>query len=268
MLVIALFVLGAIVGSFLNVLILRLPQGRKANGRSACPQCEHQLYALDLIPILSYLFLRGRCRYCRHKISPRYIIIELFTASLFALVATMFPLTNAVIAISLARALSIVSVLIVVFVVDFEEYLILDKVIFPAIGIILGFNILIDFLSQTSFLSMQSLTLGGLVMGAIFFGLFYLLWYISDGRWIGFGDVKFMWLIGLSLGWPQTLVGLFLAFIIGGAFGTFLLITGKKDMQSKLPLGTFLSIGVCLALLWGESLLAWYWSLVMGGTRL
>lgn len=268
MVTLVLFILGAIVGSFLNVLILRLPQERKATGRSECVHCKHKLAPLDLIPVISYLSLRGKCRYCKKNISPRYIIIELVTATLFGIAAVLFPPVSAIPVLLLIRALFIICVLIVVFVIDFEEYLILDRVVFPASIAVLVLNLVIDIAAKTSLLSMYGLTLGGIVMAAVFFGLFYLPWRISEGKWIGFGDVKLMLFIGLSLAWPQTLVGLFLAFVIGGAFGSILLLLKKKSLQSKLPLGTFLAIGTALALLWGKPLLDWYWGWLGGGIGL
>jgi leader peptidase (prepilin peptidase) / N-methyltransferase len=256
------FIFGAIVGSFLNVLILRLPKDKTILGRSECSSCHHTLSALDLFPIFSYVLLRGQCRYCKAKISPRYAIIETVAAVLFALAVYAGDVSTAVGIILIVRQWFVMSILLIVFMIDFEHFLILDKVVFPSVVIILALNSIADVVSGSLGLDMRSLVVGGIGMAALFFSIFYALWYFSSGKWIGFGDVKFMLVLGLALAWPLTLVGLFLAFVVGGILGMVLIVLGKKSMQSKLPLGTFLSAGSVVALLWGMPLLSWYWSLI------
>lgn len=256
------FTYGIIIGSFLNVLILRLPQGRSIGGRSECVTCKRQLTAWDLIPVVSYFSLRGKCRGCSSPISPRYFIIELLTGLFFALALYVLSPVTAMDYIVILRTWLILAVLIVVFVIDLEHFLILDKVIYPAAVLVLGLNIVLDLMSGVPFISLSGFTVGGLVSGLISFGFFFALWSISKGKWIGFGDVKFMIFLGLALAWPNIWVGLFLAFVLGGLVGTGLLLFGNKTMQSKLPLGTFLAVGAVAGLLWGGELLAWYLGLV------
>jgi leader peptidase (prepilin peptidase)/N-methyltransferase len=252
------FFFGSIVGSFLNVLILRLPREQSIGGRSHCNSCKRQLETIDLIPIFSYILLRGKCRTCKARISLRYFIIEFITGGLFVLSYFLIEPTNFSALTILFRTWFILAVLIVVFVIDLEHMLILDKIVFPASLIVLGINLLVDILSGIKIFSLSSLTGGGFLMSILISGSFYLLWFISRGRWIGFGDVKFMLFLGLALAWPKALVSLFIAFVSGGVLGIILLASGKQKMQSKLPLGTFLSVGMAVALLWGKPILHWY----------
>lgn len=256
------FIFGACIGSFLNVVIWRLPREEKLNGRSECPNCHHQLAWYDLIPVFSYLFLRGRCRYCQTKISPRYWMIELITASLFALATVVFFPTQNLDYILLLKLFFVIAVCIAVFVIDLEHYLILDKVIFPAIAGVLLFNLALDLFSHHRLLQLSSLTMSGLLAAAIAGIFFWLLWAISKGRWMGFGDVKFAVLMGLILGFPVIFIGLFLSFILGSLVGLPLVILGKKGLSSQIPFGTFLTISTIIALFWGNALWQWYFSLI------
>ncbi len=260
--ILAIFYLGTIIGSFLNVLILRLPRENSILGRSECPSCHASLKSRDLIPLFSFLLLKGKCRSCSAKISSRYFLIELLTGALFTVAFSVIDPSTLIGYFETLRAWFILAVLVVVFVIDFEHFLILDKIIFPSTLALLGLNIVSDLLSSNSLLSLSSLTLSGLLAAALTAGAFYLLWLFSRGRWIGFGDVKLMSFLGLALAIPQIFVGLFIAFVSGGLLGVLLLATGQKKMQSKLPLGTFLSVGSALALLWGHGLLHWYLSLI------
>jgi leader peptidase (prepilin peptidase)/N-methyltransferase len=252
------FVFGACIGSFLNVLILRLPQEESINGRSECPHCKHELQALDLIPVLSFIFLRGKCRYCGKKISPRYWIIELITASLFLFaVWQLFP-QHALDYLILFKALFVIAVCIVVFVIDFEHYLILDKIIFPACAALLIVNIALDFVGHTGSVHFLSGVYGALIAGIPFWALCY----FSGQKLMGYGDAKYMVFMGLALGFPNVLLGLFLSFILGSLVGIPLLISGRKQMSSKLPFGTFLAVCTVIALFWGPSIINWYIKLI------
>lgn len=256
------FVFGACIGSFLNVVIWRLPRGEKLNGRSHCAHCNHELNAWDLFPVFSYIFLRGRCRYCMKKISPRYWLIELITAGLFVLASWLFTPETAVGYIVLAKIFFVLAVCIVVFVIDLEHYLILDKVVFPAIAILLIYNLARDIFIDPAEVWWAAYTFDALI-GAVAGGIpFFLLWYLSKGRWMGFGDVKFVIFMGLALGSLVIGVALFVSFILGSIVGIPLVITGKKEMSSKIPFGTFLAIGTVIALFWGGSLLHWYLGLI------
>lgn len=252
------FLYGTLIGSFLNVLILRLPRRRSLGGRSACPTCKSKLTAIELIPLVSYVALRGKCRSCHTPISPRYFIIELATGALFALAAYVINPGVFIEYLSLLRVWLIIAVLIAVFVIDLKHFLILDKVIFPASIVVFVLNVILDFGYGNSFFSWSSLSVGGLAAALFPCAFFFALWYLSRGKWIGFGDVKYMIFLGVALTWPTIWAGLFVAFVLGGIVGTGLLAFGNKTMQSKLPLGTFLSVGALIGLLWGHQLLQWY----------
>ena len=258
------FVLGTLIGSFLNVVIWRLPRGESLGGRSHCPHCHALLGPANLVPLLSYAFQRGRCANCRARISPRYPIIELASGLLFAAAAVHWlagfsqPLNY----LELLRWLVIIAALIAVFVIDLEHYLILDAVVFPAAAMVLALDIALDLAARQPLLSFGSHTAGGILAAILAAGFFYALWLVSRGRWIGFGDVKFNLLLGLALGWPYVIVGLFLSFMIGAIVGVGLIVFASKKMQSRVPFGTFLAVGATLALFYGPSVWDWYLRLV------
>lgn len=244
------FILGLIVGSFLNCLVYRLPKGESfLKGRSRCPKCKHELVWQDLIPVFSFLILRGRCRYCHQKISLQYPIIEMATGLIFLLIFIQFPVSNLQDFINLGFILSISSFLIVIFAYDFKHYLIPDKVVYPAI--------LITFIYQF-FKSLRFGTLTPLLSAFLASAFFLMIFLVSQGRWMGLGDVKLAFLIGLFLSWPKILVALFLAFFIGAIIGVGLIIAHKKTLKSEVPFGPFLVGGTFIALFWGNIIIDYY----------
>lgn len=259
---ISFFIFGALIGSFLNVVVLRLPGGEKLTGRSHCPNCGHQLAPLELVPMLSYLFLRGKCRKCRKAISPRYFIIELITGLLFALSAWLMPVDNWFDGLMLFRAVFIISVLIIVFVIDLEHFLIFDQVVFPCLFFLSALNLLSDLVFGHKLTSLNSFLAGGVAAGLVLWGGFYLLWFFSRGRALGFGDVKLVLFLAMALGWPLSFVGLFVSIILGGAVSLGLLLGQKKQLKSRVPFGTFLAVGWVIALFYGHPLLVWYLALL------
>ena len=243
-----LFVLGAIVGSFLNVCASRLPKRRSlwAPG-SACPNCAYPIRWYDNVPILSFLFLRGRCRDCRAPIARRYPIVELGTALLF---------TSAYVHIGLGWELAFtpffLSALLVVTVFDLEHQLIPDRVTLPAImagfaGSLLG--------GRPSWL--DSL-LGILVGGGIIYAIIQCSRLILGVDGMGGGDVTFAAMIGAFLGWKLLLLGLFLAVLVGAAVALALLAAGRKGGKDPIPFGPFLALGGAISLFWGKEILRWY----------
>ena len=248
------FIFGLIVGSFLNCVIYRLEIGKSAlKGRSFCPHCQHQLKWQDLIPIFSFLILRGKCRYCKKPISWQYPLVELFTGILFVLIFSNWLLNIEI--FSLAYLFIISSFLMIIFVYDLKHYIIPDKIIYPAI--------VIAFLYQL--FNHWSLIINHLdfiysALGASFF--FLLIVLASRGKGMGIGDIKLGFLMGLILGWPNILVALFLAFLIGAIIGIGLIISHKKTLKSEVPFGPFLVTGTFLALFWGENIINWYLSLI------
>ena len=247
------FFLGLSVGSFLNCLIYRL-EARESflKGRSFCPHCRRVLSWWDLIPVFSFLILKGKCRYCYQKISWQYPLVELTTGLLFLLIFN-FQLSPALSQFITTLYLFIISsFLIVIFVYDLKHSIIPDKVIYPAIATALIFNFQLPIFNQFSIFKFSILS----ALGAAAFFLTIVL--ISRGKWMGGGDVKLAFLMGLFLGWPNILVALFLAFLIGAIIGIGLIISGKKTLKSEVPFGPFLVTGTFIALFWAEKLINWY----------
>jgi leader peptidase (prepilin peptidase)/N-methyltransferase len=256
------FIFGTILGSFLNVVILRLPKDQSLTGRSQCPDCSNTLGFLDLFPVLSFLFLKGKCRHCHKKISPRYFIIELVTGLLFALSFWYLHPTDSVGILQLFRWWFFEAVLITVFVIDLEHYLILDKIVFPGVAILLIMNLALGQMLGHSIFYLHSYFVSGLIGAAALTILFFATWYFSEGRALGFGDVKLAIFLGLALGWPLVGIGLLLSVFLGALVGIGLLIFSNKNLKSRLPFGTFLSVGSILTLFYGEKLLTWYLALL------
>lgn len=241
-----LFIAGIFVGSFLNVLIDRLSREESViKGRSYCEKCKKELAWYDLIPVLSFIFLKGRCRYCHTRLSAYYPLIELTTGVLFAAVL-FFVLgqnINFITIINVIYYLFIASSLIVIFFADLKYGIIPDKIVFPSIIISLIYLFLIH---NSLFLIHVSAA-----FGASLFFLF--LFLVTRGRGMGFGDVKFSFLMGLILGFPNIIVSLYIAFLTGAVVGCILIIWRKKRMfGTKIPFGPFLVLGTFLALFWGE----------------
>lgn len=244
-----LFLLGLTVGSFLNVLIDRLPKEEKFFwGRSHCDSCRHKLSWYDLIPVVSWLFLNRRCRYCRHFISFQYPLVELTTGVFFVLIPAWVTswcrnVPNCYIDILLYCYIA--CSLIVVFFTDLKYQIIPDKVVFPAILIaLLYFLFSIPHLAFVHFLA--SFGAGG---------FFLILLILTKGKGMGLGDVKLAFLIGLFLGWPKIAVSLYLAFLTGAALGVILILRGKKKFGEPIPFGPFLIGGTWVALFWGEKII-------------
>ncbi|MBI1866460.1 MAG: prepilin peptidase, partial [Candidatus Staskawiczbacteria bacterium] len=205
------FIFGLIIGSFLNCVIYRLEKEQSfLKGRSFCPHCKYNLIWRDLIPVFSFLFLGGKCRYCHKKISIQYPLVELAAGIMFVLIFNLkfeifnqFEILQFPYLINLFFLFYIAGSLIIIFVYDLKRYIILDKVLFPAIAIVFLYQLIFSF----RFLNFNPLWAG---LGACAFFLFIFL--VSGGRWMGFGDVKLAFFMGLFLGYPNILAALFLAF--------------------------------------------------------
>lgn len=258
------FIFGAFIGSFLNVLIWRMPRGQQATGRSQCVNCGKQLNWYELMPVLSFAVQRGKCRGCGEAISFRYPVIELVTAGLFAVSAFLFPPQDWLTSLVYIKVLYVVAIAIIVFMVDWEHYLILDRVLFPAALTLFLLNALID-LASGRFLSLSGMLVGGTLSALLAMLPLWFIWRLSGGRWLGLGDVKFMGLIGLAVGPIGAPVAFFVAVAVGTILSIPLLLLGKKTMQSQLPFGTFLAVGLVAAIWWGELLARSYWNLVWPG---
>jgi len=238
---------GAIVGSFLNVCIHRLPRGKSIVWPgSACPACGRELSWFENIPIASYTVLRGRCRSCRTPISARYPVVELITALLFAACAWAYGPTL----LFVSRVL-FGSALIVLFAIDLEHHLLPNVVTLP--GIVVGFVFSL-FLPPGWLDSLIGLVVGG---GGLFL--------IAEGYYrlrheegLGMGDVKMLAMVGAFLGWKLTIVTLMMASFAGSVIGVLLIATRRGDMKYALPFGTFLALGAAVASTVGPRILDWY----------
>ncbi len=269
------FIFGTIIGSFLNVLIFRLPQEESINGRSYCRSCNHKLDIGDLVPVFSFLVLKGRCRYCQERVSWQYVVVEVITGLLFSMAYYMVfkGFTDLPFALSglagmgwlqiviFLRTIFIISVLVVIFTIDLKHFLILDKVLYPATATLFLLNLLVDLIPNPSW-SGLSLTVMGLLSGLGVFLFFGSIYYFSKGRWLGFGDVKFSWFLGLAVPFPLIFVNIFSAFMVGAVVGTILLIMKTRKLTSKIAFGTFLSITCVATIFFGDQILNWYLHLI------
>ena len=256
-------VLGAIVGSFLNVCIDRLPTGESLLfPASHCSFCHHRLSVKDLSPVFSYLWLRGRCRYCKAPIPRRLVWVEIGTGVLFAFLYWHYSLTGV-----LAVAAFYCCVFITLMVIDLERGLILNKIVYPVALVALVISVFLPpsrliFSSEDSFLFINAfLPRLGIVQaaigGGVGLGLFMLVVVVSRGG-MGWGDVKMAGLIGLVTGFPLVFVALLLSVIFGGLVAGILLLFKVKKRKGSIPFGPFLSLAAMFTLLWGNNVVNWY----------
>jgi leader peptidase (prepilin peptidase)/N-methyltransferase len=247
----ALAVFGAMIGSFLNVCIARLPAGESIVGPgSRCPRCRTPIRWYDNVPVASYLFLGGRCRACRARISMRYPIVELVTAAAFVLqgLAVGDEPTR------LASRLIFTAMLIVLFGTDLDTQRLPNVLTLPGIAVGLVFSLVGPPGLEDSLIGAAA---GAGILLAIRW--LWLWWKGVDG--MGLGDVKMLAMIGAFLGWRQIWVVLFFASLAGAVFGVSLTWLRGRSMQSRLPFGTFLALAAFAASVWGEALVNWYASL-------
>lgn len=250
-LIIIFFLLGMSIASFLNVCIDRLPAHQSlVFPPSHCTACNHRLAAKDLIPIFSYLCLRGRCHYCGAAIPRRILWVELGTAILFGLACWRFGVT-----IELAVALFYICIFMVVMVIDWEKGLILNKIVVPAIGaaivISAAFSIFLPDIEIVPFIGRAA------AGGGIGLAIFLLIVIVSRGG-MGWGDVKLAALIGLVTGFPLVFIALLIGVVLGGVAAALLLAFKIKKRKEAIPFGPFLAIAAIATLLWGNSILSWY----------
>lgn len=294
--------LGLIVGSFINVLTLRWPDDGRSlkirqitSGRSHCPKCHQTLKWIDLIPVLSFIFLRRRCRYCHEKISWQYPVVEIIMGLVFSGVSYTVLNINffRYYLFSDFRAhfwiLAIIllwfffsALLIALSIIDLKKYLLPDQLLFPGIGIALladfGFHFLsrslasgfphggLTFLGSYAdslvllFSPIVSYVLGAVVLA----GFLFLLYFFSHGRAMGFGDVKLAIFIGLILGLFGGILSFMISFIIGAIVSLFIIIFKRKRLNDAIPFGPFLTLGVFFVIFLGEAIVNFYFSLFKG----
>lgn len=236
------FVVGSCIASFINVVIYRVPLSISVvKGRSFCPECHHQLHALDLIPIVSYIFLRGQCRYCHAKIPIRDTLLEVLGGLLGMLCFYRFGFGGMTF-LSFAFAM----VLLAIAIID------LDTMIIPD-GLIICCLILVALSIPLMGVNVFDRMIGFVIMSV---PMYLLNLVIPDC--FGGGDIKLLAVCGLLMGWKNLLVGMFIAVVMAGSYATYLLITHKVDRKAHIAFGPYICIGVFVALLYGQEILNAY----------
>lgn len=247
------FIIGTIVGSFLNVCIHRLPREESIIfPASHCPRCRHKLSFFDLIPIISYFVLRGKCRYCGEKISFRYPLVELITGLLFALTGYLFPILSQ--PIDFFFSIVFIMLLVIVIFADHEQMVIPDNI--SIIGIVLG--IAYSFLKG----NVVSALWGMLLAFSIMFLIAKVGKYFLKREAMGDGDIYLTVFLGAFLGWKIVLLAIFLAYLIAGFFAVLLLALNRVRYGQEVPFGGALAAGGIIALFYGRQILAWYFGIM------
>ncbi|AOV07603.1 prepilin peptidase [Sporosarcina ureilytica] len=237
------FIYGIVFGSFFNVVGLRVPKKESiVLPSSQCTVCHRTLRAIDLIPIFSYLFLRGKCRGCQTKISPVYPLMEFITGILFALAYGMLGFS-----LELIVALLFISLLVIITVSDIAYMLIPNKILFPFAIVLVILRIIVP-------LSPWWSSIVGAIVG---FGVLFVIALLSKGG-MGGGDVKLFFVIGLVLGPIQTLLTLFLASLIGTFVGLIILKKTRKGRKTPIPFGPSIAVAALIVYFWGALIVDWY----------
>jgi prepilin signal peptidase PulO-like enzyme (type II secretory pathway) len=255
------FVFGLLTGSFLNCIVYRLENNESfLKGRSFCPICKKNLEWVDLIPLVSFFLLKRKCRYCSKPISWHYPLIEVITGGVFVFVFHQANVINwsFLETTQLIYFLAVSFIFLFVFIYDIKHYIIPDEATISVL-ILSFFWLSIAFLNNLYSLKEISNYLLSGIGACLFFLSFYL---ISKGKWMGFGDVKFSFALGVFLGFPKIVVGLFFSFLLGAIIGLVSIILKKKEIKSEIPFAPFLILGSLIALFWGELILSWYINLL------
>jgi len=286
------FIIGVCLGSFTKVLADRSLTNRNFWGRSYCESCKRKLAWYDLFPILSYLFLKGKCHYCKKKLSPEYFLVEILMGLLIAgvfvkVLPPNFLELNLVSWIAALLSVLMYSVIVItlvaVFVTDFKTGYIPDRITYPTLWILFGLIIIsVSYRIGLLYFSLKNSDIGKylippysnyfyshslelaapLIYGslmALLLGLFFfLLIVITRGRGMGGGDLKLGVFLGLAFGFPYSLVVLMLSFLLGSLFGVGLILLGRKKFGQTMPFGPFMSIAGLIVIFWGVQILDWY----------
>ncbi len=246
--------MGTIFGSFYNVCIYRIPNKLSvANPPSHCYNCNTRLKSLDLVPILSWTFLKGKCRYCGQKISPRYALVELLTGLLFALVYCTFGYKLITI-----YYLVFVSLLVIITFIDIDHYIIPDELIILGSVFAIAFNLL------GQGISIKDSVLGGLICGLGTLAAIYLIEFIVKKEVMGGGDIKLFAMVGLFIGLKLGGLTIVLSVYVGALYGILTIAYSrlkKIEYNSIIPYGTFISVGALIAVLYETNIINWYWSI-------
>ena len=244
--------LGLAVGSFLNVVVHRVPRKESVvSPRSRCPGCGTELANRDNIPVVSWLLLHGRCRTCGMAISPRYPLVELGTAVLFAVLAARFADEVAV----LPAFLVLGAALLAISLVDLEHFIVPNRIVYPTLFTMAPL-LVVAAVVEDDLASIRGAVLGGLLG----FGILFLIHTVSP-KGMGFGDVRLAGLLGVALGWldlGHVLLGLFLGFLTASVVSLTLIGLKVRSRKDRIPFGPFLALGGLLAIVVGEPILRWY----------
>lgn len=233
--IIIIFILGTAVGSFLNVLIDRLPKGEKITGRSHCDYCKRKLRWYDLIPVASFFILKRKCRYCKKKLSLQYPVIEMLTGAIFLLIFNFQTIS----------LLAIICCLIVIFFSDLKYHLISDYILLALFVFSFFYHLTTNFnLSQL----ISIYFLSGIIVALPIF----LIYFFSRERAMGLGDVYLTAIISFLLGWQMGFLALYIAFVTGAIVGLILIVLHRKKIKSRIAFGPFVVIGTIIMLFWGE----------------
>ena len=273
-----LIVFGLACGSFVNALVWRIheqesskkklkdPKLSISKGRSMCPNCHHELAAKDLVPVFSWLSLGGKCRYCKKPISWQYPLVELVTAALF--VATyeiwfksVFGDSDGLSFLILGACLLMVTGLVALFVYDLRWMILPDRVVFPLTGLAALISLARFVADDFNVYVILSSVVGAFMLG----GLFYVLFAVSDGRWIGGGDVKLGIMMGILLGPILAYFALLVASLAGSVIILGLMAFNVINRKQQVPFGPFLITGTYLALIYGSQIIEWYSDKFLGG---
>ncbi len=249
---IMIFILGIVIGSFLNVCIYRLPLGKSiATSPSACPACEHHLGPLDLFPVFSYLFLGGKCRYCKGKISAQYPLIEALNGVLWTLLYVRFGFVW-----PLPIYMALVSLLIVISAIDFKHMEIPDGLVIA--GLVLGAAQLAAAVFTPHFDVWYSYLIGFAAGGLPLLLIALFCMYVLKKDAMGGGDIKLMAFTGLVIGWKLVVTAYIIGIFTGALAGVMLMALGKRKRSDAIPFGPFLSFGVVMSVFFGHTLINWY----------
>lgn len=250
------FLFGMVIGSFLNVCILRLPEQKSIIvGPSSCSACGTQLTARDLVPVFSFIFLRGKCRHCGKRISAQYPLVELLTAVLFLLVYLKFGISW-----RLPVFAALLSILVVAALIDWRHMEIPNGLIIAIL--VLGVIQLAASIFTGLFGSWTSYVIGLFAGGLPLLLIALLCRLILKKEAFGGGDVKLMAVAGLVIGWKLVITSYVIGIITGAIFGVILLATGKKKRGDEIPFGPFLSLGIAASVFFGNELINWYLGLI------
>ncbi|MCK5511327.1 MAG: prepilin peptidase [Thermodesulfovibrionia bacterium] len=252
------FVFGSVVGSFLNVCIYRIPRGMSIIiPSSRCPSCSTPIEPWNNIPIISYILLRGRCRFCKEKISLQYPIVESLNAFLYMIIVWRFGTS---IAWFLLVYFVFVSSLIIITFIDIEHQIIPDRITLPGIllALIFGATILPDPFSRFDSLGFNNSFIGALLGGGLFYLIAILGKVVLKKDAMGGGDIKMMAMVGGFLGWKGVILTTFLGSLLGSVIGISLILIKGQRWGAKVPFGPYLALGALISMLSGQELLRWY----------